>query len=412
MYQKNKIELVAPAGNREKLKFAFLYGADAVYIGFKDLSLRSYAEKFSISDIKKSVDEANKSERKIYIALNAYVEENDFKKAERAIDKINEIKPHAIIVSDPGIINLALKRLDKRISIHLSTQANTLNSEAVSFWKKQGIKRIILGRELSLSEIKKIYSKVRDMEFEIFCHGAMCVSYSGRCLLSSFMTGRKANKGKCAHPCRWKYSLIEEKRPGEHFAIDETDEGTFIFNSKDLCMVDYVKKIRAAGISAIKVEGRMKSLYYIACVTRAYRKAIDNCYGKEKFSFSKIREELEKISHRKYTTGFYINGKNDYESKMLPMQEYSSSAYHRKYDFLGVVIKVKKDCAIVNVRNKIRKNEKIEIIGPDIKKDRVARVGEMKDEKGIDICHANPGMNICVKFPVNILPGDIMRKKL
>ena len=191
MYQKNKIELLAPAGNREKLKFAFLYGADAVYIGFKDLSLRSYAEKFSISDIKKSVDEANKSERKIYIALNAYVEENSFKKAERAIDKINEIKPHAVIVSDPGVINLVLKRLDKGISIHLSTQANTLNSEAVSFWKKQGIKRIILGRELSLSEIKKIYSKVRDIEFEIFCHGAMCVSYSGRCLLSSFMTGRK-----------------------------------------------------------------------------------------------------------------------------------------------------------------------------------------------------------------------------
>ena len=407
MYQKNKIELLAPAGNREKLKFAFLYGADAVYIGFKDLSLRSYAEKFSISDIKKSVDEANKSERKIYIALNAYVEENSFKKAERAIDKINEIKPHAVIVSDPGVINLVLKRLDKGISIHLSTQANTLNSEAVSFWKKQGIKRIILGRELSLSEIKKIYSKVRDIEFEIFCHGAMCVSYSGRCLLSSFMTGRKANKGKCAHPCRWKYRLIEEERPREHFAVDETDEGTFIFNSKDLCMVDYVKKIRLAGISAIKVEGRMKSLYYIACVTRAYRKAIDNCYGKEKFPFRKIREELEKVSHRKYTTGFYINGKNDYD-----MQEYSSSAYHRKYDFLGIVIKVKKDCAVVNVRNKIRKNEKIEIIGPDMKKDRVTRVGEMRDEKGVDICDANPGTNICVKFPVNIFLGDIIRKEL
>ena len=407
MYQKNKIELLAPAGNREKLKFAFLYGADAVYIGFKDLSLRSYAEKFSISDIKKSVDEANKSEKKIYIALNAYVEENSFKKAERAIDKINEIKPHAVIVSDPGIINLVLKRLDKRISIHLSTQANTLNSEAVSFWKKQGIKRIILGRELSLSEIKKIYSKVRDIEFEIFCHGAMCVSYSGRCLLSSFMTGRKANKGKCAHPCRWKYRLIEEERPREHFAVDETDEGTFIFNSKDLCMVDYVKKIRLAGISAIKVEGRMKSLYYIACVTRAYRKAIDNCYGKENFPFRKIREELEKVSHRKYTTGFYINGKNDYD-----MQEYSSSAYHRKYDFLGIVIKVKKDCAVVNVRNKIRKNEKIEIIGPDMKKDRVTRVGEMRDEKGVDICDANPGTNICVKFPVNIFLGDIIRKEL
>ncbi len=407
MYQKNKIELLAPAGNREKLKFAFLYGADAVYIGFKDLSLRSYAEKFSISDIKKSVDEANKSERKIYIALNAYVEENSFKKAERAIDKINEIKPHAVIVSDPGVINLVLKRLDKRISIHLSTQANTLNSEAVSFWKKQGIKRIILGRELSLSEIKKIYSKVRDIEFEIFCHGAMCVSYSGRCLLSSFMTGRKANKGKCAHPCRWKYRLIEEERPREHFAVDETDEGTFIFNSKDLCMVDYVKKIRLAGISAIKVEGRMKSLYYIACVTRAYRKAIDNCYGKENFPFRKIREELEKVSHRKYTTGFYINGKNDYD-----MQEYSSSAYHRKYDFLGIVIKVKKDCAVVNVRNKIRKNEKIEIIGPDMKKDRVTRVGEMRDEKGVDICDANPGTNICVKFPVNIFLGDIIRKEL
>ncbi|MCK4947242.1 MAG: U32 family peptidase [Candidatus Aureabacteria bacterium] len=407
MYQKNKIELLAPAGNREKLKFAFLYGADAVYIGFKDLSLRSYAEKFSISDIKKSVDEANKSERKIYIALNAYVEENSFKKAERAIDKINEIKPHAVIVSDPGVINLVLKRLDKGISIHLSTQANTLNSEAVSFWKKQGIKRIILGRELSLSEIKKIYSKVRDIEFEIFCHGAMCVSYSGRCLLSSFMTGRKANKGKCAHPCRWKYRLIEEERPREHFAVDETDEGTFIFNSKDLCMVDYVKKIRLAGISAIKVEGRMKSLYYIACVTRAYRKAIDNCYGKENFPFRKIREELEKVSHRKYTTGFYINGKNDYD-----MQEYSSSAYHRKYDFLGIVIKVKKDCAVVNVRNKIRKNEKIEIIGPDMKKDRVTRVGEMRDEKGVDICDANPGTNICVKFPVNIFLGDIIRKEL
>ena len=407
MYQKNKIELVAPAGNREKLKFAFLYGADAVYIGFKDLSLRAYAEKFSISDIKKSVDEANKSGRKIYIALNAYVEENDFKKAERAIDKINEIKPHAVIISDPGIINLALKKLDKRVSIHLSTQANTLNSEAASFWEKQGIKRIILGRELSLSEIKKIYSKVRDMEFEMFCHGAMCVSYSGRCLLSSFMTGRKANKGKCAHPCRWKYSLIEEGRPGERFAVDETDEGTFIFNSKDLCMADYVKKIRVAGISAIKIEGRMKSLYYIACVTRAYRKAIDNCYGKENFPFRKIREELEKVSHRKYTTGFYINGKNDYD-----MQEYSSSAYHRKYDFLGIVIKVKKDCAVVNVRNKIRKNEKIEIIGPDMKKDRVTRVGEMRDEKGVDICDANPGTNICVKFPVNIFLGDIIRKEL
>ncbi len=406
MKKKHKIELVAPAGNIEKLRIAFLYGADAVYIGYPGMSLRAYAEELNFGDEEIISKEAKKAGKKLYIALNAYLKEADLKKAEAAIKKINVITPDAIIVSDPGMIKIARNLLRCGIKIHLSTQANTLNSSSVLFWKESGVDRIILGREVTLKDIRMIKKVVPDMELEIFCHGAMCVSYSGRCLLSSVMTGKSANEGKCTHPCRWKYYLVEEKRPGEYFQIESFARGSYILNSKDLNMIDYITEIAKAGVDSIKIEGRMKSLYYIACVVRAYRNAVDCYHAGKKRVPKKIIEELEKISHRKYTTGFYVDRDSDSD-----MQIADTSAYERKYDFLGIVEKSSKNTVTLEVRNKIRKGDSVEVIGPDIGCDREETINLMFDQNGGVLKEANPGMKVKVRFNGCARPGDLVRKK-
>jgi len=268
-----KPELVAPAGNLEKLKVAIDYGADAVYIGGKRWSLRARTDNFTIPEIKKAVDYAHKRGKKIYAALNIFAHDKHLVGLENYIKKLSGIGINTYIVSDPGIISV-IRKVSPEVNIHLSTQISTSNQLSAEFWRKQGIKRIVLSRELSKTEIKNIAKKTK-CGIEIFIHGAMCIAHSGRCLLSSFMTGRSANLGDCAQPCRWKYFLSEETRQGEYFPVFEGERGTFIFNSKDLCLIEYIPSIFKTGIHALKIEGRMKGLYYIACVTRIYRTAID-----------------------------------------------------------------------------------------------------------------------------------------
>ncbi|MDD5645228.1 MAG: U32 family peptidase C-terminal domain-containing protein, partial [bacterium] len=272
------------------------------------------------------------------------------------------------------------------------------------FWRKAGVGRIILGREISLKDIRAIKDNVPDVELEIFCHGSMCVSYSGRCLLSSVMTGRSANEGKCAHPCRWNYYLVEEKRPGEYFPIESSDKGSYILNSKDLNMIDYIPEIAAAGVDSIKIEGRMKSLYYLACVVRAYRKALD-CYESREKLPKKVTEELEKISHRKYTTGFYV------DNSCRDMQVADTSEYEKKYDFLGIVKKVAGGTATLEARNKIRRGDSVEIIGSDIEHDRKEKIKSLFDCRGESLNEANPGMKIKVRLRCRAVAGDLIRKK-
>lgn len=270
----NNIELLAPAGNLEKLEVAIHYGADAVYLGGTSFSLRKRAGNFSIKEMKRAIEYAHENQVKVYVAVNIFARNEDLLHISEYLSELNEMCADSIIVSDPGIIRVA-KELVPQLPIHLSTQANTTNWASTKFWEKEGISRINLARECSLKEIREIGEKT-NLEMEILVHGSMCISYAGRCLLSSYMTGRDSNRGDCAQPCRWEYHLVEKKRPGQYFMVDEDERGTYIFNSKDLCMIDYIPEMVDAGITTFKIEGRMKSIYYLATVIRIYREAINN----------------------------------------------------------------------------------------------------------------------------------------
>ena len=405
-----KVELLAPAGDFEKLKTAIKFGADAVYLAGDNFGLRANAKNFDNESLKEAVKYAHDRNVKINVAMNIMPHDADMTGIVEYLENLNKLNVDALIISDPGIFSLAKKHTD--IDLHISTQASVTNSATVNFWYEMGAKRVILARELSLKEIETIRKNTpEDLEIECFVHGAMCISYSGRCLLSSYMTGRDANRGDCAQPCRWKYSLQEETRPGEYFPIEEdSNGGTFIMNSKDLCLIDEIDKLIEIGIDSFKIEGRMKTPFYVATVIRSYRQVID-AYYEGNFSkdiAEKYFDEINKASHRHFTKGFFYNKPDEND------QIYGSSSYIRNYDFIGIVKEYDKESKIAKIeqRNRFFKGDEIEIFGNS--KDFYNYTVEfMEDEKGIEIEVANkPKQIISMKIDYPLEEGDILRKAI
>lgn len=355
-----KPEILAPAGNLEKLKTAIDFGADAVYLGGSKLNLRAFADNFTNEEMEEGVKYAHTRGKKVYVVLNVFPHNSDLEGLEEYLLQLYKIGIDAILASDPSII-ITAKEVVPELEIHLSTQANNVNWRSAKYWYDQGVKRIVLARELSLQEIQEIRERLpQDCDLEAFVHGSMCISYSGRCLLSNYMTGRDSNLGACAQPCRYKYHLVEEKRPGEYFPIIEDENGTYIMNSKDLCMIEHIEDVIKAGVYSLKIEGRMKSAYYVAAVVKAYRQAVDSYFeSPETYEFKKEwMDSLSKVSHRDYHTGFYYG-----EAKK---QIYDNSSYIRNADIVGIVRGYDKATQIATIeqRNKVFEGDKVEILRP------------------------------------------------
>lgn len=356
----NKPEILAPAGNLEKLKTAITFGADAVYLGGSKLNLRAFADNFSDEDLKEGIEFAHVRGKRVYVTINVFPHNEDLDGLEEYLINLYNLGVDAIIVSDPGIIMTA-REVVPNMEIHLSTQANNVNHKAANFWYKQGVKRIVLARELSLEEIKGIRENIpEDCDLEAFVHGSMCMSYSGRCLISNYMTGRDSNRGECAQPCRYKYSLVEEKRPNQYFPVFEDERGTYLLNSKDLCMIKHMPELVQSGLNSLKIEGRMKSSYYVASVVKSYREALDSYMDNpENYKFKEEwMDNLLKTSHRDYYTGFYFGDKAS--------QIYEDSSYIRDYDIVGVVKEYDPNTKIATIeqKNKIFEGDTVEILRP------------------------------------------------
>ena len=362
---KNKVELLLPAGNIEKLDYAINYGADAVYMGMVDFSLRSMkkGEIITAENLKKAIDLAHSYNKKVYMTLNTYAYDDDIKNLHENIEIIKDANPDALIVSDFGILNVLKQKLPN-IDIHISTQTNTLNSEAVKFWRDFGATRVILARELSIRQLSEIRKNVPNIELEVFVHGAQCVSLSGRCLLSDYMTHgeRKANHGGCSQPCRWKYKLLEETRPGEYYEIEETARGTHILSTKDLALINYIPKLIEVGVDSFKIEGRTKSLYYVSAVAKAYREAIDAYYNGEHINEEEMFNQLLKIGNRGYTTGFYLD-EQDHEGYSYDVSK-GLAGSDFLFEFWDKSVKDNKNIYKIKIKNKILKNDNIEVITP------------------------------------------------
>lgn len=358
-----KPELLVPASSLEVLKTAVIFGADAVYIGGEAFGLRAKAKNFSPADMEKGIAFAHDHGVKVYVTANILAHNSDLEGAAAYFKELAQLKPDGIIVADPGMVMLAKENCPE-IDIHISTQANNTNYNTYLFWWQQGIKRVVSARELSLQEIKEIREKIpAEMEIESFVHGAMCISYSGRCLLSNYFTGRDANQGACTHPCRWKYAVVEETRPGEYMPVYENERGTYIFNSKDLCMIEHIPALVDAGIDSLKIEGRMKTALYVACVARTYRKAIDDFFeSEEKYrgNMEWYKEEISKCTYRQFTTGFYFGKPNE------ETQIYDSNTYINEYIYLGIAEAID-DRGYVKLeqKNKFCVGDTIEIMKPD-----------------------------------------------
>ena len=358
-----KTELLIPAGSLDVLKTAVIYGADAVYLGGEAFGLRAKAKNFTNEEIMEGIKFAHDHGVKVYITANILAHNDDLAGVEEYFEELKTIRPDALIISDPGVFTIA-KRVLPDMEIHISTQANNTNYGTYLFWHELGAKRVVSARELSLKEIKEIREHIpEDMEIESFIHGAMCISYSGRCLLSNFFTGRDANQGACTHPCRWKYSVVEETRPGEYMPVYENERGTYIFNSKDLCMIEHVPEMIDAGIDSFKIEGRMKTALYVATVARTYRKAIDDYLEnpeKYKANMEWYKEEIGKCTYREFTTGFYF-GKPTSETQI-----YDSNTYVKNYIYLGTVEeRDARGFTKIEQKNKFSVGEMIEIMKPD-----------------------------------------------
>ncbi|WP_294351748.1 U32 family peptidase [uncultured Clostridium sp.] len=404
-----KPELLAPAGSLEKLKIAFEYGADAVYFGGEVFSLRAAAKNLSFEDMKEGVELAHKLGKKMYCTVNVMPRSNELDELPEYLKKLEEIGIDAVLVSDLGVFSMVKKHTN--LPIHISTQANTVNYEACNLWESLGAERVVLGRECSLDEIKTIRKNIsEDLELEVFVHGAMCISYSGRCLLSSYMAGRDSNRGTCAQSCRWKYSLVEEKREGQYFPIEEDSHGTYIMNSKDLCMIEHIPELMEAGISSLKIEGRNKSEYYVAIVVNAYRKAIDLYYeDPENYKLPQVLlDEMFKVSHRQYHTGFFFNEPNS-ESQI-----YNTNDHVREYDVVAIVYDYDENTKIATCkqRNKFVKGDNVEILSPSSLGESFV-VEDLYNEEGeaIDGC-PHPGMMCKVKIPYKVKKNSFIRKKL
>lgn len=404
-----KPELLIPAGHLENLKIAVEYGADAVYIGGEAFGLRAKAKNFSLEMMKEGIDFAHKHGVKVYVTANIIAHNDDLDGAREYFRELKEIKPDALIIADPGMLEIAKEELPD-MEFHLSTQANNTNYASLNFWYKQGVKRVVIARELSFKEISEIRAKTPlDLDIEAFVHGAMCISYSGRCLLSNYMTNKDSNKGACTHPCRWTYHLVEETRPGEYMPVYENERGTYIFNSKDLCMLEYIEELVKSGISSFKIEGRMKTELYVATVTKTYREAIDDYFeDPEKYrrKIPKYLEEIKKCSHRAFTTGFYFNKPTGNE------QIYDSNAYIRDYVYIGKTLEYieEEKVAVIEQRNKFCVGDWIEVLKK--KGDNFSfQIDKMYDEENQVIesaPHPKQVIKIPVPFPVEI--NEIMRK--
>lgn len=399
-------ELLAPAGNMEKLKVAFAYGADAVYFGGSSYGLRAFAGNFSNDEIKEAVEYAHRLGKKAYITVNIFPHNEDLIGLDEYLKYLYSCNVDAVILSDPGIFKIA-RDVSPDLEIHLSTQSNNVNYQSALFWHELGVKRIVLARELSLSEIREIRDKTPEsLELEAFVHGAMCMAYSGRCLLSSYMTGRDSNRGECAHPCRYKYYLMEEKRPGQYMPVFEDENGTYIMNSRDLCMIEHIPDIVEAGVTSLKIEGRMKSSFYVATVVKAYRKAIDEYLRSGKnFKFDpEWMSDLEKASHREFSTGFYYGN---------PGQIYNSSAYIRNYDIVGMVLEYDEDKKIAKIeqRNRVYKGETVEVFS-SLNDTFSMTLDYMANENGEEIDVApHPQMIYYIRCEKKLLPYDMLIKQ-
>ncbi len=402
-----KIELLAPAGDKEKLLTALDFGADAVYLGGSEFGLRVASKNFSGEDLKNAVKICHERGKKIYVTVNIQAHNRHFEGMEDYLKFLESIGVDAAIISDDGIFRIA-RRVAPGLAVHISTQASITNYETILFWHEQGVRRAVLARELSLEEIKEIRRHIpEDMELEAFVHGAMCISYSGRCLLSNYMTGRDANLGDCAHSCRWKYHLVEETRPGEYFPIEDREEGSFIMNSKDLCTISHLDELMNSGITSFKIEGRVKTAYYVATVTRAYRLGMD---AVEKGQYSKtyadfLLQEIKKASYREFTTGFYFKRPDEHD------QLYSDVSYIRNYDFVGRVLEIVEEKMKVEQRNRMLLGDEIEAFGPREKIEKFV-IQKMWDEEGNSIESApHPKQILWMPYIQGICQGDFLRKK-
>ena len=374
-----KVELLVPASSLEVLKTAVIFGADAVYIGGEAFGLRAKAKNFSMEEMAEGIRFAHEHQVKVYVTANILAHNYDLEGSRAYFKELKEIGPDALIISDPGMFTIAKEECPE-IDIHISTQANNTNYLTYQFWQKQGATRVVSARELSLQEIKEIRAHIpEEMEIESFVHGAMCISYSGRCLLSNYFTGRDANHGACTHPCRWKYAVVEEKRPGEYLPVYENERGTFIFNSKDLCMIEYIPEVLNAGIDSLKIEGRMKTALYVATVARTYRKAIDDYLeSEEKYraNMDWYKAEISKCTYRQFTTGFFF-GKPDENTQI-----YDSNTYVNEYIYLGIIEAIDdRRLARIEQKNKFCVGDRIEIMKPDGRNVQT-QVLDMFDEEG------------------------------
>ncbi len=401
-----KPELLIPAGSLEVLRTAVNYGADAVYIGGDVFSLRAKAKNFTKEEMIEGIAYAHSKNVKVYVTANIFAHNDDLKEAEEYFKEMAQIKPDGLIISDPGMFSLAEKYCPE-VERHISTQANNTNYLTYRFWYEHGAKRVVSARELSLREIKEIRANIpEDMEIESFIHGAMCISYSGRCLLSNYFTGRDANRGECTHPCRWKYAVEEEKRPGEYLPVFENERGTYIFNSKDLCMIEHLPEMIDAGIDSFKIEGRMKTALYVACVARTYRKAIDDYLeSEEKYraNMDWYLSEISKCTYRQFTTGFYF-GKPSEESQI-----YDNNTYINEYIYLGMSDKTDSESVYIEQKNKFCVGDEIEIMKPD-GRNIPTKVLAIHDEDGNEM-ESCPHSKQKLRIFLSVLPdaGDILR---
>ena len=404
----SKIELLSPAGDMSKLKTAFYYGADAVYIGGKSLSLRALAGNFTNEEILEAVSYAHSLGKKVYVTVNVFGKNDDIEKAEEYFKFLESAKVDGVIISDTGLVALCLE-CTKNLAVNLSTQANTLNYKTVEFWKKHGVKRVILARELSLNEIKEIHQKNPDIEIETFIHGAMCISYSGRCLLSDYRTGRKSNRGECVQACRWNYEIREVGSDREFMQIEEDDRGTYILNSKDLNLIDYIGELDDAGVISFKIEGRMKSEYYLATVVNAYRRALDDYYKNgEKYKENPLyKQELEKTAHRDFTTA-YLLGEND---RTVNHTDSQSKGTHK---FMAQVLEdFNGEYSVIEMRNRFMKGDTLEVLSPFDTFNSTFSVDKMTSLDGDEIIDAKLVMQkIKLYSNIPLKKGDILRKKM
>lgn len=406
---RKKPELLMPAGNLRILKTAFIYGADAVYIGGEMFSLRASADNFSLEEMKEGVEFAHARGKKVYVTANITAHNADMKEVAGYFTELQNVRPDALIISDPGVMMMA-KKYCPEIEIHVSTQANNVNAETFKFWHGIGATRVVSARELSIKEIKEIRAEIPDeLEIETFVHGAMCISHSGRCLLSHYFTGRDANLGACTHPCRWKYYVMEEKRPGEYLPVFENERGTYIFNSRDLCMIEYIPELVDAGIDSFKVEGRMKTALYVATVARAYRQAIDDYFESlEKYESRKAEyaEEVSKCTYRRFTTAFFFGFTSE------ETQVYDHNTYIKDYVYLGQIQgKNEKGLYAIEQKNKFSVGDEVEIMHPDGTNE-TRKVLAMEDENGVPMENCpHPKQKIYLDIGCELSDYDMLRKK-